>query len=77
MLGFIPYEIGNEGKLVVGVVEENADELLQTLKGTPEGADAAIIGRVTDEVKGVVLETVVGGRRVMEAPAGDPIPRIC
>jgi hydrogenase expression/formation protein HypE len=77
MLGFIPYEIGNEGKLVVGVVQEKAEEVLEAIRAMPEGKDAAIIGRATDDVKGVVLETVVGGRRVMEAPAGDPIPRIC
>ena len=28
-------------------------------------------------VRGVVLETVVGGKRILEPPIGDPVPRIC
>lgn len=77
MLGFDPLQIGNEGKAVFGVVPEMAEEALQTLRRTPEGKDAAIIGRVDRSIEGVVLETVVGGRRIVEPPVADPIPRIC
>jgi len=77
MLGIDPLEVGNEGKLIIGVVAEKADELLTALGETPEGKDAAVIGEATDEFNQVVLETNVGGRRVMLPPLGDPIPRIC
>lgn len=77
MLGLDPLEIGNEGKVVIGVVREKAEEALELLKGTEEGRDAAIIGEVTDSFIGVAMETVIGGKRIIPRPLGDPIPRIC
>ena len=77
MLGLDPLSIGNEGKAVLGVVKEKADGVLKALKKTKEGRRAAIIGQATGDVKGVVLHTGVGGKRILEQPAGDPIPRIC
>ena len=77
MLGFDPLDIGNEGKCIMAVVPEAAEEVLAVLRATKEGRNAAIIGRATSELKGVAMETSVGGLRVVEAPIGDPIPRIC
>jgi len=76
MLGIDPYTVGNEGKVVVAATAEKADDVLRAMHRHPLGKDAAIIGHVTGE-KRVVLETGVGGTRLMEAPVGDPIPRIC
>jgi hydrogenase expression/formation protein HypE len=77
LLGIDPLEIGNEGKMVLGVVKEKAEEVLAALKQTKAGKDAAIIGTATRELKGVVMKTRVGGRRIVETPIGDPVPRIC
>ncbi|ENO11920.1 hydrogenase expression/formation protein HypE [Thermoplasmatales archaeon SCGC AB-539-C06] len=77
MLGIDPLEIGNEGKVVIGVVKEKADSVLSVLKKHPLGKNAAIIGEATDIVKEVVLDTVVGGKRILHKPIGDPVPRIC
>jgi hydrogenase expression/formation protein HypE len=77
MLGIDPLEIGNEGKVVLGVVPEKADELLAVLKMHPLGKHAAIIGEATHKVSGVVLQTAIGGKRILRKPLGDPIPRIC
>jgi hydrogenase expression/formation protein HypE len=77
LLGIDPLEIGNEGKVVLGVVKEKADDVLAVLKKHPLGRRAAIIGEVTNEVTGVVMETTVGGRRIIHKPLGDPVPRIC
>jgi hydrogenase expression/formation protein HypE len=77
LLGIDPYEIGNEGKVLMAVVPDRAEPILRALQGLPGGADAAIIGAATTEVDGVVLETSVGGRRVVEPPVSDPVPRIC
>lgn len=76
MLGIDPYDIGNEGKVVMGVVEEKAEDVLKAMRKHPLGKDAEIIGEVT-EGRHVILETSVGGKRILEAPIGDPIPRIC
>jgi hydrogenase expression/formation protein HypE len=77
MLGIDPLEVGNEGKVVLGIVKEKADEVLAALRQHPLGKNAVIIGRATSEVKGTVLETTVGGQRVLHKPLGDPVPRIC
>ncbi len=77
MLGLDPLEVGNEGKVVIGAVAEKAEELLTLLQGTVEGKNAQIIGEVTSEFSGVGMQTVVGGKRVIARPVGDPVPRIC
>ena len=77
MLGIDPLEIGNEGKVVLGVVKEKADDVLAVLKKHPLGKHAAIIGEATDKVSGVVLQTAIGGKRILRKPLGDPVPRIC
>ena len=77
MLGLDPLEIGNEGKVILGVVKEKADEILTALKRHTLGKNAAIVGDVSDKIKGVVLETTVGGKRILNKPIGDPVPRIC
>ncbi len=77
MLGLDPLEVGNEGKYIIGVVKEKAQEVLQFLKGTVEGKNAQIIGEATREFKGVAMQTLVGGKRIIARPVGDPVPRIC
>jgi hydrogenase expression/formation protein HypE len=77
MLGIDPLEIGNEGKVVLGVVREKADDVLAVLKKHPLGKHAAIIGEATNKVSDVVLQTTVGGKRILRKPLGDPVPRIC
>jgi len=76
MLGLDPLAIGNEGKMIMGVVKEKANDVLEIIKKHRYGRDAAIIGRVV-EGKHVVMETSIGGKRMVEMPVGDPIPRIC
>jgi len=77
MLGIDPLEVGNEGKIIIGVVKEKAEELLELLKETKEGKNAEIIGEATNQFKEVALQTIVGGKRILTPPIGDPIPRIC
>jgi hydrogenase expression/formation protein HypE len=77
MLGIDPLEVGNEGKIIIGVIKEKAEELLALLKETKEGKNAEIIGEATNQFKEVALQTIVGGKRILTPPIGDPIPRIC
>ncbi|MBS7647326.1 MAG: hydrogenase expression/formation protein HypE [Candidatus Bathyarchaeia archaeon] len=77
MLGLDPLEVGNEGKIVIGVVKEKAEELLELLRTTEEGRGAEMIGEATDAFAGVAMQTVVGGKRIIPRPVGDPVPRIC
>ncbi|KYH41444.1 MAG: hydrogenase expression/formation protein HypE [Candidatus Bathyarchaeota archaeon B26-2] len=77
MLGIDPFDVGNEGKLIIGVVPQKAEEVLEELRMTKEGKEAQIIGEATKDFREVVLETVIGGKRIITTPIGDPIPRIC
>ncbi|MCD5426054.1 MAG: hydrogenase expression/formation protein HypE [Methanosarcinaceae archaeon] len=78
MLGLDPLEIANEGKIVMGVKHEYAEQVIDLLKSHKYGVDAAIIGEVTKENrKKVVIKTEVGGMRYLSVPEGDPIPRVC
>jgi hydrogenase expression/formation protein HypE len=77
MLGLDPLEIGNEGKIIIGVVREKAEEILELLRTTEEGEDAEIIGEATADFTSVAMQTVVGGKRIIARPVGDPVPRIC
>ena len=77
MLGLDPLEVGNEGKIIIGVVPAKAEQLLKWLRQTVEGKDAQIIGETTAVFKGVAMQTAVGGKRIIARPVGDPVPRIC
>jgi len=77
MLGIDPLQVGNEGKIIIGVVPEMADEVLRELRRHRKGRDAQVIGEVTGKGRMVILDTLVGGRRILSRPVGDPIPRIC
>ena len=77
MLGIDPLEVGNEGKIVIAVVSQKAEDVLSALKKTEAGKNAAIIGEATDSFREVVIETEVGGKRILAPPIGDPVPRIC
>ncbi|MGD0450905.1 MAG: hydrogenase expression/formation protein HypE [Candidatus Bathyarchaeia archaeon] len=77
MLGLDALEVGNEGKYIIGVVPEKAEDALQFLKQTEEAKNAQIIGETTSEFKGVAMQTEVGGKRIIARPVGDPVPRIC
>jgi hydrogenase expression/formation protein HypE len=77
MLGLDPLEVGNEGKMIIGTVPAKAEQVLSFLKQTSEGKNAEIIGEATREFKGVAMQTLVGGKRIIARPVGDPVPRIC
>lgn len=78
MLGLDPLYIANEGKLCAFVPEAQAEQVLFAMRAHPLGTNAAIIGRVTEELgKKVYLNTVVGGKRLVDMPSGIQLPRIC
>ncbi len=78
MLGLDPLYVANEGLLVAFVAEDAADRAMEAVRSHPLGAGAAIIGRVVDAHPGmVVLETAIGGTRVVDMLPGDQLPRIC
>jgi hydrogenase expression/formation protein HypE len=78
LLGIDPMYVANEGKLVAVVAPDVADQAVALLRAMPGGESAAVIGEVTPDPTGMVLvNTSLGGRRVMDLLVGDPLPRIC
>lgn len=76
LLGLDPLYSANEGKMLCVVPQETAQTALDAMKSHPLGADAAIIGRVT-EGRRVILNTRTGGARVLRKLSGAQLPRIC
>ena len=78
MLGLNPLNVANEGKAVVVCQQEDAEKALDALRSHPYGRDACVIGVVTPAPAGMVLlETEMGGERIVEIPSGEDLPRIC
>ncbi|MDW8395257.1 MAG: hydrogenase expression/formation protein HypE [Anaerolineae bacterium] len=78
MLGMDPLYIANEGKLIAIVAPEQAEAMLAAMRAHPNGANAAVIGRVTDQHPGrVVARTGLGAGRIIPMQLGEPLPRIC
>ena len=77
-LGLDPLNSANEGRLVAFCPPASADALLAAMQAHPQGREAAIIGEaVTDEDAFVQMETVLGGRRLVDWLYGEQLPRIC
>ena len=78
ILGIDPLYVANEGKLVAVVAPGAADDALAALRAHTLGADAVEIGMVEAEPRGMVLlDTALGGSRIVDLLVGDPLPRIC
>jgi hydrogenase expression/formation protein HypE len=78
ILGLDPLYVANEGKLVAVVAPEAAETALERLAAHPLGAEAALIGEVRAEPEGfLLLDTALGGSRIVDMLVGDPLPRIC
>jgi len=78
LLGFDPLYLANEGKLLAFVAAEQFDAILQAVKANPYGKDAVVVGEVVNDHPGkVVMETRIGGVRIVDMLAGEQLPRIC
>lgn len=78
MLGLEPLYLANEGKMLLVVSGDKAEQALAVMQSTREGTEAKIIGRIVEGKAGrVVINTPVGGSRVVTQLHGEPLPRIC
>lgn len=77
-LGLDPLQVANEGKLVAFVDPAYSGAVLEAMRALPEGANAAVVGRVVDTHPGMVVgRTAFGTARVIERELGEQLPRIC
>jgi hydrogenase expression/formation protein HypE len=77
MLGYDPYYLACEGRVIAVVAPEDARRVLDLWRARPDGAEASIIGSVGEGRARVILETELGGERLLEELEDDPLPRIC
>ncbi|ENO80619.1 hydrogenase expression/formation protein HypE [Thauera mechernichensis] len=78
LLGLDPLNLANEGKLVLICAPHATASLLAAMRAHPLGGEAACIGEVCIDPQGFVqLRTCLGGRRMLDWLAGEPLPRIC
>ncbi len=76
ILGFDPLYLACEGRVVAILAPEVAEEALHLWQQLPQGKQAAIIGTVS-KTSGVILQTRLGGQRLLQELEDDPLPRIC
>jgi len=78
MLGFDPYTIANEGKMIIIVPDEIKQDVLLAIRRSKYGENAAIIGRVFPNHSPIVLlQTNLGTHRILDPLPGELLPRIC
>lgn len=77
MLGYDPLYLACEGRVVAVVSAEQAPLVLDEWRRLPQGVEAALIGRIERGPAQVLLETELGGARVLGELEDDPLPRIC
>ncbi len=79
MLGFDVLNIANEGKVVIVVSADAAEQCLTICKKHELGKNASMIGEVCciQEQAMVEIKTRIGGKRIVQMPYGRELPRIC
>lgn len=78
LLGLDPLYVANEGVFLAVVAPEAADSFLEMLQNDENGTASAIIGEMTDaHPRQVILNSSIGGKRVVNMPIGEQLPRIC
>jgi hydrogenase expression/formation protein HypE len=78
ILGLDPLFVANEGKLVAFVPQPAAAAIVSAMRLHPSGREARVIGRATENHSGMVLlKTEIGGRRILDLPFTEQLPRIC
>ena len=77
MLGYDPMYLACEGRVVAVIDPEQSHDLLATWQDMDDGKGARLIGYIDSEINHVLLETEIGGERILEELEDDPLPRIC
>ncbi len=77
MLGYDPHYLACEGRVVAVVANEQAQDALAAMHRHKSGREAALIGHVEPLEGRVILETELGGERILDELEDDPLPRIC
>jgi len=78
MLGLDPMYVANEGVFLVVVDKSISAEVLALMRAHEKGKNAAIVGEITTEHPNkVVMQSLIGGKRIVSPLVGEQLPRIC
>jgi hydrogenase expression/formation protein HypE len=78
LLGFDPLYLANEGKLLCVLPADKTPAVLAAMHQDEQGRQACVIGKVVADHPGrVVMQTRIGGQRIVDMLAGEQLPRIC
>ena len=78
IFGFDPLYLANEGKVIMVVAANEAENILETMRRHPLGKEASIVGEIVEgHPTKVLMQTEIGGRRIIDMLAGEMLPRIC
>lgn len=78
ILGFDPLFLANEGKVALFCPKQEADNVVQAMRSHEYGRKALVVGEVRKKNRGrLVMNTLIGGKREVDLPTGELVPRIC
>lgn len=77
VLGLNPLHMSSEGRVVMAVASEYTDNILSALHKHNATKDAQVVGNIKKGPPRVLLKTTIGGRKVIQVPYGEPVPRVC
>jgi hydrogenase expression/formation protein HypE len=78
ILGFDPLYMANEGKFVLIVDPNDSEKVINIINESDKDGKASLIGEITVTSPGMVLlNTGIGGKRIIDMPVGEQLPRIC
>lgn len=77
MLGYDPLYLACEGRVVAVLAADAAPAALAAWHALPGGEAAAAVGEIVAGLPQVVLQTRLGGERLLDELEDDPLPRIC
>jgi hydrogenase expression/formation protein HypE len=66
-----------EGRVVAVIDSAQAEALVKSWQSSGQGAESSVIGWIDSEQRQVILQTPIGGERILEELEDDPLPRIC
>lgn len=78
ILGLDPLYVANEGVFITIVEADVAEMVVEYMQKSNKGKNAICIGEVTREYpKKVILNSLIGGKRIVSPLIGEQLPRIC
>ena len=77
ILGLNPLHMSNEGTVLMTVDAKHTEAILSTLQNYETTKDAQVVGKTSEGKPRVVMKTQIGGRKLIQVPYGEPVPRVC